>query len=120
MVHISGPYYFDSDGTRNFTLYERKTVSADSAGRPAKEENLGKTYDSPLGYYPSLPALMQGYIRHLSFTMANSQEAMELAAFITKLDALTRAVSFTLTDVSGAAYEITVQKVPVDMPSEDA
>lgn len=118
MIHISGPYYFDSDGARNFTLYERKTVSADSSGRPAREENLGKTYDSPLGYYSTLPALMQGYIRHMAVTLANSQEAMEMAVFIAKMDALTRAVSFTLTDVSGAAYQITVQKIPADNETE--
>ena len=120
MVHITGPYYFDSDGIRNFTLIERKTVSADSTGRPAKDENVGKTYDSVLGYYPSLPALMQGYIKHQAFTIAQSEEAMQLSTFIAKMDSLTRAVSFQLTDVSGCAYEVTVQKVPADIPSEDA
>lgn len=120
MVHIAGPYYFDSDGVRNFTLFERKTVTGDAPGKTAKEGNIGKTYDSPIGYYPTLPALMQGYIRQQAYTIAQSQEVMELAAFISKMDALTRAVSFTLQDRDGASYQVSVQKIPSDKPSEDA
>lgn len=109
MVHIHGPYYFDSDGVRNFTLYERKVVtSADKT----QAENVEKTYDSPLGYYPTLAALMQGYLRQQSFSIAQSKEAMELSTFIHKLDSIIDGVSFSVADADGAQYLVSVSKVP--------
>lgn len=97
MIHLHGDYYFESDGVRQFTLCKKGVVTGDHAkGKQVKTENIGKTKYDPVGYYGTLEALLNGFVRKSALEIAAQPDVKSFREINQRLSNLVDNLTFSL------------------------
>ena len=111
MIHLYGDYYTESDGCHNIILYKRGVVTGKAKkGEPVKKSNVGKEKYDPVGYYPTITSLIDGFSRQLMIEILANENIRDLKDAVDRLNAIIDSLSFTI-KVNGEDKEITAKMI---------
>lgn len=77
-IKVSKDLFIEIEDSYNFVLKQNKIITGENnRGRKAKEENIGKTREITLGYFPNLQSCVQSIVRQ-SLTDLDSKKMKDV------------------------------------------